>query len=278
MRGGQRVLVEGHSLIAHSVMGDIAAFAAGDGVHQWTSSWKGALAAVGEGRVYILTGSESRSDWTQLDTLHVLSAERGQLVWSVGPVFPSGIRDDNIRAVQERDGVTYVWGNQLHALDAQTGASRWHQNVPSQSRPMFAIGADHIYLIERVPGGPSSLFAHRKDTGELAWRVASDIREVFNWLLVVDDILIVARSVVSGMQVEAWDSAEGTVKWVWPSDPSLLQADFSWRFVGTSGTIYVPIPRKSGDGIAAVQTSNGEQLWRVALPIGLGDLLAIPEI
>ena len=141
---------------------------------------------------------------------------------------------------------------------------------------MFGVGEDCIYLIERQAGGPSTVFAYRRDTGEQAWRVTSDNYEVFNWLHVMDDMVIVARSVATGMQVEAWDSLQGAVRWVWPSDPSLLQADFSWRLVGAHGILYVPIPRKSGEGIAAVRASDGQQLWRIALPIEIGDLLAIP--
>lgn len=276
-RGAQQVLANESSVVARNAGGEIAAFDAADGMLRWTSSWKGALVTLGAGRVYVLTHRDAQSASSQSDVLRVLSTQTGQELWGSNLAL-TGISDgDKIGVGLERDGVAYLWGNQLHALNAQTGMSLWHQKVPVRSRrPMFGVGREYVYLIERLAGGPSSLFAYREDTGELARRVTTDDHEVFNSLLVTDDIVVIARSVASGMQVEALDSVWGTVRWVWPNDPGLLQADFSWRFVSADDILFVPIPRKTGEGIVAVRMSDGQQLWRAYIPIGLGDMLAIP--
>ncbi len=253
-------------MIAEAGGGKIAAFAAHNGQLLWQYPDRATLLTLGEQHIYLRTeGNQAQSSHLH-PTIHTLDLSTGQQQWATNFV------DSSLGLALERDHVAYIWGSQLHALDASTGKARWLHKVPvCGPRPIFAVEAEHVYLVDHESSRPGAILAYHKDTGDVAWRIDPGTSgEPFSWLQAANNVLVVAHAVRKGLQIEGRSQVDGAILWVWPDDPSLLRADLSWRFVVGDGIIFVPVLQRSqsGEGIAAIGVDNGKELWRVSLHIG----------
>lgn len=181
---------------------------------------------------------------------------------------------DGAPPLVEADGVVYVYGQGLHALDAASGRLLWTQDAaPSHHVGALAIEHDHVVV---AAGG--HLGVYRRDTGVPLWSETGKRRddgyyETFDGLLTIGDVIYAGRGEFNprGYRMEARVGETGALRWSWPADSSILRPDVAWRFRGKGTTLYVP----SIDGLWSIRASDGMQLWRLAYTFGFDALLAV---
>ena len=113
------------------------------------------------------------------------------------------------------------------------------------------------------------------DDGAQLWCThARQQQEEFEQTVFMNGIAYVGRGlyIPDGLRIEAWDATKGTLHWAWPANVSLLSHDFSWRFAGSNGMLYVPVRQ----GIYAIRGSDGHQLWFATLNMGFGPIVPAP--
>lgn len=144
--------------------------------------------------------------------------------------------------------VSELWGESsaLFALDAKTGELIWRYDAEESIRHnAIAIGAGHVYLIDRAIASEDKLPAKKPDDSGKLPAVAK-----------VDHPpgRIVALDVETGEI--AWKGerdAFGTVLSLSPQHDALLMSYQSTRF---------KLPSEVGGKLAAYRASNGKQLWQ----------------
>jgi outer membrane protein assembly factor BamB len=117
--------------------------------------------AVAAGRVFAV----SENPTSGRATLDALRADTGKLVWSFSPSgLPAGVTSPSVAG-----GAVFVgFGDgTVRAVDAATGAERWHEPVRADfsplSSPAYATG--RVYALDRNGG----LYAFDATTGARAW-------------------------------------------------------------------------------------------------------------
>ncbi|HEY8527049.1 MAG TPA: PQQ-binding-like beta-propeller repeat protein [Acidimicrobiales bacterium] len=106
------------------------------------------------------------------------------------------------------DGKVYVgdWANNVHALDAATGARLWSHGVGDEVPGAVAVDDERVY----AGTWDGRVVALNRDTGAEVWEVEADAHEVaviYGSPVVVDDLVIVPVS-----SDEWWDGGELTFR------------------------------------------------------------------
>lgn len=111
------VYVAGRSIVAQDLPADVTAYEGATGAKLWAHT----VDAVGpDGMVMVAAGSGAVYVATDRGILHALSAATGNELWSFrapAPITPPGAL---------YNGSLYFAANGMYALDAATGAPRWH--------------------------------------------------------------------------------------------------------------------------------------------------------
>ncbi len=185
---------------------------------------------------------------------------------------------DGAPSLVEADGVVYIYGRGLHAVEAAIHHPlRWTwEHLPEipvgGGGGMLAVGRQSV-----VAANEGYLGAFRRDTGTPLWaehgaRREDGYFEVFSGLLTLGESVYVGRGLSTpGFSLEARTEATGALQWTWPENPTRLRFDEAWRFRGAGDTLYIP----SADHMWVVRASDGAQLWDRELPTSFGAFLAI---
>jgi len=259
-----------------------------DGHVRWISGGTKAvqgpwLLAVGQSHAYVLSmdsplpGSlppQTPSAWTKpIFVMTKLSTWDASIEMGWREQSASRPGWDGASTLVEADGVFYVYGHTLSAIDADTNRLVWtSDSAPPDGSALILAHHLVIGIAEKRLG------AYHRDTGSMAWSVAvpppkDGIFELFNGLVVLGDMVYVGRGSNGDrpFQIEGRTVERGELMWAWPPDNTPLRFDVSWRFCGAGDTLYVP----SGETIWALRASNGELRWSRDYPYMLDAYLAI---
>ena len=129
---------------------------------------------ISNGRVYDAPLAETSDGSLQAQTIAVLDASNGRLLWHL--TIPT--QDGYVRGgIAEANGVTYIVTNQgsLYTLQAETGQALWHVSQP-------ASGMDDKEITEVTPvinggivfaGSTHHIFAYQASDGKQLWQYTS---------------------------------------------------------------------------------------------------------
>lgn len=170
----------------------------------------------------------------------------GRILWSVS--LPNSGFSDIINA--NATTVAVVSGEGLYALDARTGATRWHATL--SSRLPAVVTDDVVAVVAATPLSSSlALTAFRASDGKQLWR-AND--EVSN-----DRFEITTATIFIGSSVApsyAFSLPNGHQVWKGPLDGAPIAT--------AQGVVILD----SHDNLAAVSPENGASVWRSSIDAG----------
>jgi outer membrane protein assembly factor BamB len=236
---------------------------AGTGIEQWRHvSRLGEVysaPAVADGLVYTCRSSAASADGVLL----ALDAATGQERWRFA-VADRGFGDVKCSDPVVTAGAVYISiNNQLHALDAKTGVSRWESSrllCFGAAQPAVANGFIYYHCNLQVT-------ALSAETGALQWQTTIGALNLFEAAspvitsgaespVVSDGLVFVAASrggsKPSG-ELVALDAMTGAERWRVKSD-----SEINSNPAVAGGVVYVDI----GDDLVALDTATGEERWR----------------
>ncbi|MBO2451931.1 PQQ-binding-like beta-propeller repeat protein [Actinomadura barringtoniae] len=192
--------VQGGSLIAKSGKGDdgktfgtLFALATATGEPRWTRQYANSdMTMPGSGDVIFNNQSGSALD--------ALSASTGRTLWT------ANIQDGEITVA---NGMAYVAGSTLHALDLATGQEKWSHvpAVPSTNYRTFLASGRFAYTLDN-----RTLLALDARTGRRLWS-ASTPGDDKAPLLALGGLVLTAVAGSTGPGLYGWDATTGRLVW-----------------------------------------------------------------
>lgn len=217
--------------------------------------------------------------------VHGLDSLSGAIKWQ----FPTGGKSGGMPAIGA-DGTVFVGaGDQLYALDAESGTEKWRRTIDAPANNV-TVGSDGLVVVSsrKDLNSPSLVRAFEGRSAALRWTwtsqhdpvnaatIAADgtvyIGTAGGGVIALDGPSGVVRWVAGGsiaavpsigldgsLYVGAWDrrlysfDADGRLRWTHP-----LWTGTSTPAVGADGTLYVGV---DGVGLAALDPDSGEQRW-----------------
>lgn len=242
------------------------AFRASDGTVLWHQMLSGAsVAAVSQGVVYLAFGRESGAS-SPPNKIEALRAQDGSEVWhtsleGTGPI-----------AVRVATGTLYVTSfssllpgpgyyyaaTHLYALNASTGAVRWHRQL-SRTNVVAAVTTGQVYLLDTgtdVACEPRMLHVLDASSGAELWQREESFLELIGveqalaFVEAVPERCTASRPFEQGV-LAALHTPDGSS--VWQST-----IPFGSGAIANGGVLYVP--SEDGD-LAAYRAGDGFQLW-----------------
>ncbi len=233
------------------------------------------MVSISNGRVYDAPLAEASDGSLEAQTITVLDASSGRVLWHLTiPTQDGFVRD----GIAEANGVTYIATNHgsMYAVQAETGQTLWHV---SQS----ASGINDQEITEVTPvvnggivfaGSVQHIFAYLASDGKQLWQYTSQVYNgppVGMQPFVANGVVYFVSSSPSGTLV-ALRASDGTLVWQKPQvetapDGLVLVNGLLINLVGTL-TVW-----RSSDGGQVWQrtTDNGEGPPGLGSPVVIGD-------
>jgi outer membrane protein assembly factor BamB len=195
-----------------------------------------------DGKLYKLLQSNGKEIW-HFDT-------HGGSVLRHLPTPNTDNYDDQTSAATVVDGVVYVGSanNCLYAVDAKTGAEKWHFETKGSIRSIPAVANGLIFFGSR----DHHVYAVESKTGSLRWKYDT-LREVVSSPLVVDGMVYVGSRCSN---LFAFVAATGEVKWKFFYWSSWVESSARMR----DGVLY--IGSSDSQQLHAINPLTGHLIWR----------------
>jgi outer membrane protein assembly factor BamB len=209
------------------------------------------------GRVYDAPLAEARDGSTSPQTITVLDASSGRVLWQITIPKQDGYARDG---VVEANGVAYIGTNHgsVYALRPQTGDIIWHV---SQSASSF-VDQDFMWITPVVSGGIvfagsiEHMFAYRANDGKQLWeyRVHTDDGPSFGMQPLVKNGVVYLVSSPPLSRLIALRASDGTLIW------QRQQGEIDPRDLLLANGLLVNLAAT----LTAWRTSDGTQVWQRA--------------
>jgi outer membrane protein assembly factor BamB len=251
--------------------GSAYALGARDGKVRWSFTPGGLLTVSDE----VVTVDDTGSSTPGSDTLYVLQASTGQLLWhfsaNKGVGSPGGIW---VQAV-DHTGVYVTINQQFAAFAAHTGQRLWAFPAASQALELglpiplpFSQGLWYLPFFDRTQP-QLTLAAVQAATGTTLWSQSFSDRAIRWDALLVTEGFIVLRSVDHDDQVETFSASDGRPLWTYQPPGRLIDLDFFGGMayiIGSLTTIRGPNTPETPPVLTALQASDGHALWTFQPP------------
>ncbi|MFV2178852.1 PQQ-binding-like beta-propeller repeat protein [Actinomadura sp. LOL_016] len=166
-------------------------------------------------------------------TLDALSSETGRKVWSAD--LPNAARDSDdedalLLNVTVANGLVYVSGPTIYALDAATGRQRWTYTPgsPGGRTRNFLVNGSRAYILESP-----RLVALDARTGRRLWSVDTPVPDAAP-LIAAGGLICTGVAGTKDSGLYAWDTKTGQIIWNYPTTTPVSTKQ--WEF-GTNGHI-----------------------------------------
>jgi outer membrane protein assembly factor BamB len=209
------------------------------------------------GRVYDAPLVEARDGSTSPQTITVLDASSGRVLWQITIPKQDGYARDG---VVEANGVAYIGTNHgsVYALRPQTGHLIWHV---SQSASSF-VDQDFMWITPVVSGGIvfagsiEHMFAYRANDGKQLWeyRVQTDDGPSFGMQPLVKNGVVYLVSSPPLSRLVALRASDGTLIW------QRQQGEIDPRDLLLANGLLVNLAAT----LTTWRTSDGTQVWQRA--------------
>lgn len=193
------------------------------GAVRWSSPRETLLLAPGNGD--LVFNSSSRT------TLNALSVDTGRKVWSAD--LPNAARDpDGMDALSLNatvaNGLVYMDGPTIYALDAATGRQRWTYTPtsPSGQERTFLLNGRYAYILDNP-----QLVALDARTGRRLWSVNTPAPTTAP-LVAAGGLICTGVAGTTGAGLYAWDSKTGQIVWNYPITTSASTKQWKLRANG----------------------------------------------
>lgn len=193
------------------------------GAVRWSKPRETMLMVPGDGDLIFSSSSHT--------TLDALSVDTGQKVWSAD--LPNAARDpDNKDALSLNatvaNGLVYMNGPTIYALDAATGRQRWTYTPASPGGHAFLLDGRRAYILDSP-----HLVALDARTGKRLWSVNTPASKTVP-LIAAGGLICTGVAGTTNSGLYAWDAKTGEIIWNYPmTTPASTQ---QWEF-STNGSI-----------------------------------------
>jgi outer membrane protein assembly factor BamB len=148
-------------------------------------------------------------------TLNALSVDTGQKVWSAD--LPNAVRDPDSKDalllnVTVANGLVYMNGPTIYALDAATGRQRWNytRTSPGGRAGNFLVDGRYAYVLDSP-----QLVALDARTGRRLWSANTPAPDTAP-LVVAGGLICIGVAGTTGSGLYAWDARTGEIVWNYP--------------------------------------------------------------
>ena len=209
--------IQGRTVLATGVHGtdsDLVALDTATGAVRWSTSSPTSTAVPGNGTLVFRNPSHT--------TLDALSIDTGQKVWSADLRNAASMPDrDRQLSLQPTvaNGLVYMGGPTIYALDAATGRPRWTYTPASSGDPdrSFLVKGRYAYVLD-----PPKLLTLDARTGRRLWSVSTPAAGTAP-LFAAGRMICTAVTGNTGAGLYGWNAATGRLVWNHPTtatDPS----------------------------------------------------------
>jgi outer membrane protein assembly factor BamB len=147
--------------------------------------------------------------------LYAVDARTGRERWAHALGEGEAAGSVPIRPVSAADDCLYlIAGSRVLALDAATGAERWHFDAPAVIFAPPAIAAGGVYVVDYL----GTVYALDAVSGMERWRVATEARQSVEPVVVADGRVHLG----SGAALYTLEAAAGTPKWRFPAQGEII--------------------------------------------------------
>lgn len=216
----ESVTRSGGSVYTSTSGGNITVFNANSGALMWSTN-----TSVGQDNYRTPPLIMHKTVYEGFYTLYALNTPDGSVNWQFSPgdqlvIFaPPVITDGNIYV----DTHAYqAQADQVHALDASTGASRWTMQIPKNINPQYLMAADGVVIFagRDTTNGFGWLHAVDAQNGVLLWQKTLELG-VYSPPIEANGILFAnGNAFPGGTAVYAIDMHTGNILWSFP--PNML--------------------------------------------------------
>ncbi|TDC58740.1 hypothetical protein E1281_00130 [Actinomadura sp. KC345] len=177
------------------------------GADRWTSPRETMLMVPGSGDLVFSSPSPT--------TLDALSVDTGRKVWSAD--LPNAARDPDGKGalllnVSVANGLVYLNGPTIYALDAATGRQRWTYTPtsPGGRAGGFLVDGSYAYVLDSP-----RLVALDARTGRRLWSANTPAPDTAP-LIVAGGLICLGVAGTKGSGLYAWDAGTGQIIWNYP--------------------------------------------------------------
>lgn len=195
------------------------------GAVRWSGAFERALMMPRDGDLAFASSSRT--------TLDALSSGTGRKVWSAD--LPDAGRDpeDDVLSlnVTPANGLVYVHGPTIYALDASTGRQRWtyKPSSPGGQTRYFLVNGDHVYIMDSP-----RLVALDARTGRRVWSADTPVPDSAR-LVAAGGLICTGVAGTANSGLYGWDARTGQLVWNHPvSTPTSTE---TWVFDSEGPTL-----------------------------------------
>ncbi|MEU5988109.1 PQQ-binding-like beta-propeller repeat protein [Spirillospora sp. NPDC047418] len=164
-------------------------------------------------------------------TLDALSVDTGKKVWSAE--LPNAARDPDDKDALSlnatvANGLVYMDGPTVYALDAATGRQRWTYTPASPGGHGLLLNGGRAYILD-----PPHLVALDARTGKRLWSAGTPASNA-EPLAAAGGLICIGVAGTAGSGLYAWDAKTGQIVWNYPI--TALASTKKWEF-STNGSV-----------------------------------------